>query len=559
MRRLVAILSPLALISSLAVSSVAAAPGGQANTFVGSLTVVPTVLSASVTSALQAKIGAGGANGTAKLQILDTGTGSLTLKLVNMRPATLLPVVLHKGTCSAVGPVLTRLDPIRSSSAGAATRTGSLTITQVRALSAALRSGSRVAIRIGSGSAIRCGLFTALAVPPPVGVGSSYSGEPGKSAFAAMIDYCASRTSVSPKVTTVAHDAFQDNIDAYLRGTPADIFTWGAGEPMRSLALKGLSMPISDVWARIGSHFTDAVKAASTASDGKQYLVPIYQYPWVVVYRKSLFSEKGYTVPKTLDEFIALAAKMQADGLVPLAFADKDGWPAMGTFDILDMRQNGYQFHVDLLAGKEKWTDPRVKDVFNLWKRLLPYSQPDALSRTWQEGARSLLNKEAGMYFLGTFAADEATDPAVRSDLDVFTFPLLGNQWDAENAVDAPIDGLMLSKSPMNPAGARTILACVATGAAQLTFLKSSPTGIAAARDADTTGYTPLQRKMATIIGGSAAIAQFLDRDTRPDFAGLSGMQSFLKGFLADPNQDLTAYLARIQAFYDSLPPPTNP
>ena len=29
-----------------------------------------------------------------------------------------------------------------------------------------------------------------------------------------------------------------------------------------------------------------------------------------------------------------------------MAFADKDGWPAMGTFDILNMRINGYDFHV---------------------------------------------------------------------------------------------------------------------------------------------------------------------------------------------------------------------
>jgi multiple sugar transport system substrate-binding protein len=36
---------------------------------------------------------------------------------------------------------------------------------------------------------------------------------------------------------------------------------------------------------------------------------------------------------------------MQADDLVPIAFADKDGWPAMGTFDQLNLRINGYQFH----------------------------------------------------------------------------------------------------------------------------------------------------------------------------------------------------------------------
>ena len=42
---------------------------------------------------------------------------------------------------------------------------------------------------------------------------------------------------------------------------------------------------------------------------------------------------------------------MKADGLTPLAFGDKDGWPAMGTFDILNMRVNGYQFHIELMKG----------------------------------------------------------------------------------------------------------------------------------------------------------------------------------------------------------------
>jgi hypothetical protein len=31
-------------------------------------------------------------------------------------------------------------------------------------------------------------------------------------------------------------------------------------------------------------------------------------------------------------------------------------------------------------------------------------------------------------------------------------------------------------------------------------------------------------------------------------------MQRFLQDFLADPGQDLDAYLGRIQAFWDSLP-----
>ena len=49
-------------------------------------------------------------------------------------------------------------------------------------------------------------------------------------------------------------------------------------------------------------------------------------------------------------------------------------------------------------------------------------------------------------------------------------------------------------------------------------------------------------------------MAQFFDRDTRPDFAGANGMQSSFQDFLNDPNQDLAAYLTQIQQFWDSLP-----
>ena len=122
----------------------------------------------------------------------------------------------------------------------------------------------------------------------------------------------------------------------------------------------------------VGGNFSDAMKTAVTGNDGKMYMVPWGNYPWVVMYRKSVFEDKGYTVPTTWDEFMALADQMKTDGLIPLAFADKDGWPAMGTFDILNMRVNGYKFHVDLMAGNEKWTDPRVTAVFEAWKKLLP-------------------------------------------------------------------------------------------------------------------------------------------------------------------------------------------
>ena len=128
------------------------------------------------------------------------------------------------------------------------------------------------------------------------------------------------------------------------------MFTWFAGFRMQQFAENGLITDLSDLWPIDG--MGDAFKEASTSSDGKQYFVPFDYYPWAVFYPKSAFEKNGWTPPENYDDMIALAQDMQGKGITPFAFGDKDGWPAMGTFDILNMRINGFDFHMSLMARR---------------------------------------------------------------------------------------------------------------------------------------------------------------------------------------------------------------
>jgi multiple sugar transport system substrate-binding protein len=388
-----------------------------------------------------------------------------------------------------------------------------------------------------------------------VTIGSGYSAQTEEQdAFAAMVDWCAGQTQVPATITTYDNVAYQSGIEKYLRGTPDDIFTRSAAYPTRILAAEGLLADASSVWATAGSGYTADDRAQSTGWDGRPYFVPIVRYPWAIVYRKTVFAQYGYQVPKTMDEFVALAKRMQRDGLVPLAFGDQDGWPAMGWFDILDMRMNGYDFHERLLAGTEKWTDPRVKAVFAKWAGLLPYVQDGAESRAWSQAAQDLYAGRAGMYLMGSFAMQVAVGP-VRADLDMFPFPVLGNQWDTENAIDSPIDGVDASRRASPRAAVDRLLACLASGPAQAVFASVDRGVVAVNTTTDTSGYTDYQKRASQIIAGAGRKAEFLDRETRPDFAGPDGMQAFLLDFIQKPDQDLDAFLRRVQAFRDALPP----
>jgi multiple sugar transport system substrate-binding protein len=379
--------------------------------------------------------------------------------------------------------------------------------------------------------------------------GSNYSDDVPKKAFADTLAKFDTDKGFTTKVNTVDHNSFQENITRYLQGNPDDAYNWFAGFRMRYFAAQGLAQPIDDVWESIGANYSDAFKKASTGDDGKKYFVPFYNYPWALFYRKSVWQAKGYQVPKTIDEFRTLGAKMKTDGLAPIGFADKDGWPAMGTFDQLNMRLNGYDFHINLMAHKEPWTSPKVKAVFDLWKGLLPLHQEGANGRTWQEAAQDLGAKKSGMYLLGSFVAQQFKG-ADLDDLDFFGFPEVDSTI-GTGAVEAPIDGFMISKKAKNAAGAKEVLKYLGTAEAQSIYLKSDPSDVGANSKTDSSGYNALQKKAASFIGEAKQISQFLDRDANPTFAS-TVMIPALQKFIGDPN-DIDGLLKSIESQAKSI------
>jgi multiple sugar transport system substrate-binding protein len=361
-------------------------------------------------------------------------------------------------------------------------------------------------------------------------LGSSASDVVPKPAIAAMMAAFEKKSGDTVKINTVSHNDFQENINNYLQGSPDEVFTWFAGYRMRFYAKKGLAEPIDDVWEKIGGNFSDAMAKASTGDDGKKYFVPNYNYPWAVFYRKSVWAAKGYSAPKTFDEFKALCAQMKKDGLTPIAFGDKDGWPAMGTFDYLNMRLNGYQFHIDLMGHKESWNTDKVKNVFDQWKSILPYHAEGALGRTWEDAAVTVVQKKSGMYVLGSFVAQQWTGDA-KGDIDFFPFPEL-DPANAQDAVEAPIDGFMLSKKGKGSQAAKDLLAFIGTGEGQNAYAAVDSSNVATAKDADHTKFNPLQKKAQETIANAKYISQFLDRDSLPAFASnvmIPALQSFVK------------------------------
>lgn len=366
-----------------------------------------------------------------------------------------------------------------------------------------------------------------------VTIGSYYSDPATKAAFSTLTTAATAATGVQTSANTTTQATYNNNISNYLQGTPNDLATWFAGYRMQTLAAQGLFAPIDDLWDKIGPNYTDVGKALSKGADGHYYIVPLYNYPWVVFFNKSVFASKGYTVPTTWDDFLALAKKMRQDGLIPLAFGNQDIWPAAGTFDILNLRINGYDFHMKLMRHEVPFTDSRVTDVFAKFAELLPHMQTGGNGRIWQDAAKALENKEAGMMFQGSNQIAANYSEANRPDLDFFVYPEI-NPIHGQDYMDAPADGICLPKKAKNADAAKRVLEYMGSGPGALAYLKSDKWDVSLIRGLEVPTYNQIQKKSAAAISASKNVAQFLDRDTDPAMA--TAFLALIQKFVNDPS-----------------------
>ena len=350
-------------------------------------------------------------------------------------------------------------------------------------------------------------------------------------------------------------NAFQNNLSQYLQGTPDDAFQWMAGFRMQFFAEQGLLEDISDVWKDLEGQYDNSYKIASTGLDGKQYFVPQSWYPWGLHYRKSMVKELGLD-PENIanfDDMIKMFDAMKKKGLVGFAAGDKGGWEAMGTFDIINARLNGYQFHVDLLAGREKWTDQRVIDVFKQWELLLPYTNKNVLDLEWDGAMQLLLQKKAGTTLMGSWFGGNFKEKSQEDydDLWIVPFPEI-NPEHGVDTIDAPIDGFCVAANGGNTEVGKDFIKFAGDKEGMQAMLDTGIPMTSANKNQDTSTYDAFQKQQLNVMSQAKYITQFLDRDTRPDFAGPvvgPAIQSWYKN-----PKDVNKIVDSLQAQWEALP-----
>lgn len=334
---------------------------------------------------------------------------------------------------------------------------------------------------------------------------------------------------VAVNAAFIDEEAYKIQLPNWLSSAAPDVVTWHNGERMAYYASRGLFEDLSGDWARNQWEQSYASSKEASSYKGKQYALPTVYYSWGMFYRKDLFQKAGIAAePKTWAELMDAGAKLKAAGIAPFAVGARDAWTLAGWFDYLNLRQNGYAFHQQLMAGEVPYTDPRVKQVYATWKTLIDnkYFIDNALSYDLDGAQPFLFQGKAAMMLMGTFIA-KGFPPKLQAQMGYFQFPTIDPA--VAGAEEGPIESLHIPSRAKNKVDARRFLAFVGTPAISaklaegLGSLPANSRSAAPAEPISRTGFEILSRTQ----GG---IAQFYDRDMNKEMAdeGMKGMQKFV-------------------------------
>ena len=325
------------------------------------------------------------------------------------------------------------------------------------------------------------------------------------------------------------HEGYKTSIRNFLTADAPDLAAWYAGNRMAPFVEAGLFEDVSDVWAEGGLDKTLASAAASMTIDGKKWGVPYTYYQWGIYYRADIFEEQGIAPPETWAELLEACARLKAAGITPFAIGTKALWPTGGWFDYLNLRVNGYEFHMDLTAGKVPYTDERVKAVFARWAELVEpgYFIDNHAALDWQDAVPLFVQGKAAMYLMGNFAVATMRDGGLKDEqIGFLQFPEITPGL--PKAEDAPTDTLHIPAKADNKEDARKFLAFLATAEVQTAINKTL--GQLPVNNLSEPPQDRILRQGFEMLSKAHALAQFYDRDAPAGMAkaGMEGFQEFM-------------------------------
>ncbi|WP_188189907.1 ABC transporter substrate-binding protein [Nonomuraea sp. SYSU D8015] len=190
------------------------------------------------------------------------------------------------------------------------------------------------------------------------------------------------------------------------------------------------------------------------ARDGKYYGIPLYGNGKFMGYSKTAFEKAGVKVPATFEELIAACGPLRKAGYEPVAFGNKDGWPALHYLQQLFAYNVPHDtLQADFVPETAKLDHPGYVTSLTQFKTLVDQCT-DTKSGTngvlYSSAQEAFAGGKAAMYYQEILEFDNATSGKVKpDDFGIFQLPVPQNAAGDPTVLEGSPEGYLVNaKSP---------------------------------------------------------------------------------------------------------------
>jgi alpha-glucoside transport system substrate-binding protein len=392
-------------------------------------------------------------------------------------------------------------------------------------------------------------------------------------AFRAVLDVFTARTGVEARHVGTA--AFADRLRERVRdGDPPDVALFPQLSVFEQLARSGQLAEVDGDRADVGATLLPGAERIGVV-DGERfgvwYRLSVKSLVW---YPPAAFAAAGHTVPRTLDELLALTDRIEAGGTPPWCMGmeafDSTGWVGTDWIEDIVLRRHGADMYDDWADGRIGFTDPRIAASFAEFgdialeegrvrggvRAILSVPALEAIMPMLDDPPGCLLSRQASFQ---EAALPDDTTIGPEGELDVFVLPSTNGDAAplvAAGDIAAAFEHAHVTGSDSGDEAAALVRFLASPAAGEPWAALGGYTSPHATFDTSTYA-TPFDRRLARLVR-TADVVRFDASDQMPPAVGTGTFWQGVVDYVA--GMPLPTVLQEIQAGYADLSaPPSRP
>lgn len=237
-----------------------------------------------------------------------------------------------------------------------------------------------------------------------------------------------------PNVTlerkSIGYDTYNADLKtALVAGEGPDLFGCEPGGPLATLIQAGVVLELTD-YIKGDKEWSSWIEAGLKLRDvwvgDKIYQAPMDVNLLPIIYWKDMFQSRGLKVPTTIDEAIAVADKLNKDGIIPIVSMFGEKWSQVDIFVYLVRAADSTKNLIDrAMTGKAPWTDPLFKEALQAFVKLRDAKvfPKNVMELLWGNCLDMFNKKQVAMvYPVGQFGLGSLPPDALKND-EIGTMP----------------------------------------------------------------------------------------------------------------------------------------